>query len=106
VIKDVKIKVDEEWINLAEVDTDIYQTQISSPNKTSYNINDGHYYPITVEATDLAGNKTTINDSHMELGSTLRLYVREKIPPVITFISPTNDAYLATNTPELVFVAK
>ena len=31
-----------------------YEATITAPSKSSYTINDGHYYPVTVKATDVA----------------------------------------------------
>ena len=36
-----------------------YEATVTAPNKSSYNVNDGHYYPVTIRATDVAGNVTT-----------------------------------------------
>ena len=40
-----------------------YEATITAPSTSSYNNNDGHYYPVTVKATDEAGNTTTKNDT-------------------------------------------
>ena len=50
-----------------------YEATITAPSKSSYTINDGHYYPVTVKATDVAGNTTTKTDSDTTLGVSLKL---------------------------------
>ena len=45
-----------------------YEATITAPSKSSYNVNAGHYYPVTVKATDEAGNVTTKTDADTTLG--------------------------------------
>ena len=33
-----------------------YEATLTAPNKSSYNNNAGHYFPVTIKATDDAGN--------------------------------------------------
>ena len=40
-----------------------YEATITAPSKSSYTVNDGHYYPVTIKATDDAGNVTTVDDT-------------------------------------------
>ena len=56
-----------------------YEATIPAPATSSYNNNDGHYFPVTIKATDEAGNVTTKNDTDATLGSSLQLRVKEKI---------------------------
>lgn len=76
----------------------LYEKTITAPTKSSYNVNSGHYYPITIKATDDANNVTTITDTDSILGENLRLTVRETTPPVITVTSPTEGAILSKNS--------
>lgn len=80
-----------------------YEATITAPSTSSYNNNDGHYYPVTVKATDDAGNVTTIDDTDTSLGSSLRLQVKEKVAPVITITGPTASALIANNKPVISF---
>ena len=34
-----------------------YEATVTAPAKSSYNVNSGHYYPVTVKATDEAGKQ-------------------------------------------------
>ena len=103
-IDTVRVKVDGTWVTLTKnQSTGKFEGQLAAPNKTSYNVNAGHYYPVTVEAKDLAGNTTTVDDTHGSLGSQLRLYVKETTKPTITITAPASGAYLATNTPAISF---
>lgn len=79
-----------------------YEATITAPSTSSYN-NDGHYYPVTVKATDDAGNVTTIDDTDASLGSSLRLQVKEKVAPVIAITAPTASALIANNKPTIRF---
>lgn len=76
-----------------------YKVTLTVPSTTSYNINSGHYYPITIKATDTAGNIKSANDDHATLGSNLRLTVKEITKPVITVTSPSANAVLTNNKP-------
>ncbi|MFR5731234.1 MAG: hypothetical protein ACLUD2_04005 [Clostridium sp.] len=40
-----------------------YEATVTAPSKSSYNVNSGHYYPVTTKATDAAGNTTTKTDT-------------------------------------------
>lgn len=80
-----------------------YEATITAPSTSSYNNNDGHYYPVTVKAADDAGNVTTIDDTDASLGSSLRLRVKEKVAPVISITAPTASALIANNKPTIMF---
>lgn len=76
-----------------------YEATITAPSTSSYNNNDGHYYPVTVKATDEAGNTTTKNDTDATLGASLKLQVKEKVAPIITITYPTASALITNNKP-------
>lgn len=78
-----------------------YEATITAPSKSSYNVNAGHYYPVTVKATDEAGNVTTKTDADTTLGASLKLKVKEKVAPTIAISSPTAGSYLTTNKPTI-----
>lgn len=78
-----------------------YEATITAPDKSSYNNNAGHYYPVSITATDQAGNSVTIDDTDSTLGNSLKLKVKEKVKPVISKLVPSNGAYLATSAPEI-----
>lgn len=80
-----------------------YEATITAPGTSSYNVNDGHYYPVTIKATDVAGNVTTKTDTDATLGASLKLKVKEKVAPVITITSPTASARLTNNKPQIAF---
>lgn len=75
-----------------------YEATITAPSKSSYTLS-GHYYPVTIKATDTAGNTTTKDASDSTLGASLRLVVKEKVAPVSTFVNPTAGAYIINNKP-------
>ena len=75
-----------------------YEATITAPSKSSYT-QAGHYYPVTVVATDTAGNSTTKDASDSTLGTSLQLKVKEKVAPVITITAPTAGATITNNKP-------
>lgn len=77
-----------------------YEATITAPSASSYN-QTGHYYNVTVKATDEAGNQATADASHETLGSSLQLTVKEKVVPVITLLSPTNGSTITNNKPTI-----
>lgn len=103
-VNQVRVKINGSWVVLTKnATTGKYEGTIAAPNITSYNVNSNHYYPVTVEATDMAGNATTADDTHTTLGSQLKLYVKEVTKPSIVFTAPASGAYLASNTPAISF---
>lgn len=81
--------------------TNKWEATVTAPSTSSYNNNDGHYYPVTIKATDEAGNVTTKNDTDATLGSSLQLRVKEKTAPVITITYPTASALITNNKPAI-----
>lgn len=79
--------------------TSKWEATITAPSTSSYNNNDGHYYPVTIKATDEAGNVTTKNDTDATLGNSLKLKVKEKTAPVIAITYPTASALIINNKP-------
>ncbi|KZL93567.1 Ig-like domain-containing protein [Clostridium magnum] len=80
-----------------------WEGTITAPSTTSYNVNAGHYYPVTVTATDQAGNITTKNDTDATLGSSLKLDVNETVKPTITITAPSSGARVVSSTPTITF---
>lgn len=79
-----------------------YEAQLTAPAGSSFNLSGG-YYPVSVKVTDTAGNETSADSTHSTLGSSLRLYVKEQVKPIITIMSPSTGAYVTTGTPEIKF---
>lgn len=77
-----------------------YEATITAPSKSSYT-KEGHYYPVTVKATDDAGNTTTVDATDATLGESLRLQVKEKVAPVIAVTAPTASQMLTNNKPTI-----
>lgn len=57
----------------------------------------------TVKATDVAGNTTTVDQSHATLGASLKVRVKEKVAPVISITAPSAGAYITNTTPSIEF---
>lgn len=80
-------------------DSGMYEADITAPTETSYNNNSGHYFPVTIKATDSAGNVTQITDSNTTFGEILKLRVKETTAPVITITSPTESEVTSDTQP-------
>lgn len=81
-----------------DAETSSYKATISAPAQSSYP-QPGHYYPVTLKATDDAGNTTQIDDQDSVFGSNLQLRVKEKVAPVITATYPSASATITNATP-------
>lgn len=102
-IDSVKVTVNGTTVTATDNGDGTYTAQLAAPNTTSYNVNDGHYYPVTVVATNKAGTATTVNDVTPTLGTYLRLRVLETTAPTITITTPTGGQYFGTASPVLKF---
>ena len=80
-----------------------YEAEITAPSDSSYQHNSGHYFPVTISATDEAGNVTTISDTVGDFKDNLKLYAKEQIKPIITNISPSSGANIGTSNPTIEF---
>lgn len=80
-----------------------YEAVVTAPSDSSYQYNSDHYFPVTISATDEAGNVTTISDTQGDFKEFLKLYAKEQIKPTITEISPSNGAYIGTSNPLIKF---
>lgn len=74
-----------------------YEALITAPNESSYHVNEGHYYPVTIRAVDEAGNEKIVSDTDASLGEFLRLYTKETVKPTILATYPTNGSQLSEN---------
>lgn len=79
-----------------------YEATVTAPAKSSFN-QSGHYYNVTIKATDQAGNVTTKDATDAALGASLRLTVKEKVAPVLVFVYPTASALITNNKPAIQF---
>ena len=100
-IDSVKVIINGATTTLTDNGNGTYSATLAAPNVTSYNVNSGHYYPVTVVATNAAGTSTTASDAHATLGTYLRLKVKEITAPTITISAPTAGQYLATARPSV-----
>lgn len=102
-IKSVTVTINGQTYTLTDNGDGTYSKTLTAPTKTSYNINSGHYYPVKVVATNMAGTSTTVDDTHSTLGSSCKLKVKEVTAPTISVSSPTANQYFATATPTIQF---
>ena len=101
-VKTVKASINGQDYTLTYDETSgSYKATITAPSKSSYNNNDGHYYPVSVTATDDAGNSTTVTDTDTIFGNDLKLKVKEKVKPIIAVTYPTASATITSATPTI-----
>ncbi|MEG0133413.1 MAG: Ig-like domain-containing protein [Clostridium sp.] len=103
-ISQARAQINGTWYNLTyNSSTGKYETTITAPNVSSYNVNAGHYYPVIIEATNTAGTITTKNDTDATIGNSLKLTVKERVKPTIAITSPGSGAYVTNNKQPIVF---
>jgi len=98
-ISKVRAQINGTWYTLTLQSGNTYTATITAPGSTSYNLTGG-YYNVTVEATNTAGTVATKTSADM---AGLRLVVKEKVPPVITILSPTSGANVTNNKQPVTF---
>lgn len=102
-VSTVKAQINGQSYNLTlNSSTGKYESTITAPGTSSYK-QSGGYYPVTITATDNAGNVTIADTSTSEIGDSLKLVVKEITPPVITITTPTTGAYITNNKPTIKF---
>lgn len=103
-IRTVRVQVNGTWHDLVySSSSGKYEKTITAPNITSYNVNDGHYYPVTVEAENTAGTKITVNDLTPTIGDSLKLRVKETIKPTVNVTSPGANAFVINSKQPILF---
>lgn len=102
-IKTVQAIINGQTYNLTlNSSTGKYEATLTAPATSSFNLDD-NAYPVTVKATDMAGNESTVDNTDSSLGSKLLLKVKEKVAPVISITAPTSGQLMAQNKPTIVF---
>lgn len=84
-------------------DTGLYEATITAPSNSSWGNNSGNYFPVTVKATDDAGNTTTVDDTDGTLGASLQLRVKETTKPAIAVSAPTEGQKTNNTKPTFVW---
>ena len=100
-ISQVRAQINGQWYTLSSTDGKNYKATLTAPTITSYN-QPNHYYNVRVEATNTAGTTGSADGTTLE---TLRLYVEERVKPVVTISSPSNGAYVTNNKQPIIFTA-
>lgn len=102
-VKTVRAQINGIWTTLTlNASSGKYEATIAAPAITSFNLSGG-FYPVVVEATDLAGNVTTKNSSDSILGESLKLRVKEITPPTITITGPSTGSYVTNSATPITF---
>lgn len=105
-IATARMQINGTWYNLTKNSgTGKWEGTVTAPNTTSFHLGGG-YYPITVEATNTAGTKTTVTSADPTVGNSLRLVVKERVKPVASITSPSAGAYLANNQAPISFTLR
>lgn len=111
----VKVICNGQTYELSKGSGDVWSTTFTAPTETSGSNNAGQgpgvganaqgkgYYPVTVIATDDAGNDTTITTDDAQFGSILKLAVLEKTKPTCAFSYPTAGATITNSKPNIQF---
>lgn len=98
-ISQVRAQINGQWYTLSSTDGKNYKATLTAPTITSYN-QPNHYYNVRVEATNTAGTTGSADGSTL---NGLRLFVEERVKPVITISSPSNGAYVTNNKQPVIF---
>lgn len=99
-ISQVRAQINGVWHTLTlNESTGLYEATVTAPSVTSFHLSGG-YYDVTVEATNDAGTTGTANASSLD---GLKLVVEERVPPVITILSPGAGAYVTNGQQPVVF---
>lgn len=102
-LSSVKAQINGQSYNLTlNSSTGKYESTITAPGTSSYK-QSGGYYPVTITATDNAGNVATANTSTAQIGDSLKLVVKEITPPNIAITTPTTGSYITNNKPAIKF---
>lgn len=106
-VQSVKVTINSQEYTLTyDSISQTYKATVSAPAKSSYNNNAGHYYPVSIVATDDAGNSKTVNDTDPTLGASCKLQVKETVAPTISAIYPTSSSVVGTNAPVIKWTVK
>lgn len=84
-------------------ETQLYEAEISAPTTSSFGLNSGNYYPVTIKVVDSAGNSTTITSANETFGENLRLRVKETTAPTISITSPSSNSYTNRESVDITF---
>lgn len=101
-ITKVRLNINGVWTNATKNSAGKWVCSPTAPDTTSKNLSGG-YYPVTVEITNDAGTVVTYNAASADIGTSLRLIVRELIKPVISLVSPTDGTLSINNRLPITF---
>lgn len=79
-----------------------YEKSVTAPAKSSYT-QPLKTYAMILKAEDMAGNVTTVDQTHAAHGPKMKLTVKEKVAPTITITSPGAGSYLTSHTVQITF---
>ena len=77
-----------------------WEATLTAPSGSSFN-KSGGYYNVSLSAADEAGNVSTADATDTDIGTNLRLVVKEKVAPTVSIVSPGASAFLTSNMPTI-----
>lgn len=81
-------------VELTEGSGGVWSASTTAPNTSSF-VLDPQYYNVSIAATDMATNSTTIDATDATFGDNLKLVVKETTAPVISVSAPSEGAYVS-----------
>lgn len=114
-VTSVKVTCNGQTVNLTKGTGDTWTGTFVAPAQSSGSNNNGQgpgvgsaalgkgYYPVTVVATDDAGNETTITTDSETFGDILKLAVLEKTKPTCAITYPAAQATITNAKPTITF---
>lgn len=100
-VESVKAVVNGQTVNLQyNGETQAWEATTTAPSTSSWN-QSGHYYGVTITATDDSGNEATVSATSGNFQEELRLVAKEKVAPSISITSPSSGAHITNNKPEI-----
>lgn len=105
-IASARVQINGTWHNLTKNSaTGQWEATVTAPPTTSFHLAGG-YYPVTVEAVNQAGTKTTATTADPVVGSSLKLVVKERVKPTVVITGPSAGAYLGNNQQSIAFTLR
>lgn len=116
-VESVEVSCNGQTYQLTKGDGDTWTGTFAAPSQSSGSNNGGQgpgvgsaasglgYYPVTVKATDDAGNVTTITTADSQFGDVLKLAVLEKTKPTCAITYPSAGAAITNAKPTITFSA-
>ena len=94
-VNTVVATINGQTVTLTEGSNGQWSGTTTAPSSTYY-VLDPQYYNVSISATDMASNVTTVDATHQTLGDDCKLVVKETVAPVISVSTPTAGQYVSS----------